>query len=369
VPLPEPPSAKVIQLRNSWIADADTALEELTAIQNHLRDVSEFTYTLKAEPGTSTDELTNFLIETKEGYCQQFATAFAVLARSLGYPVRVSIGFLPGTQDPNFPDRFTVTGGETHAWPEVYFEDYGWIPFEPTPRGIAPAPSYTSNTETGRVPRRGAINRGGPGPDGQGHRFADGTFADPFSAGARGGGPEGAPAGERDRSPAWRPAFTRMLLVLATVALLWLGGVPFLKKARIRRRYRAARSPRAIVVAAFAEFTDEAAELAARKRPAESATTYAERVTSMGVVPRTAAARLARLYESAEYSGRDIERTQADEARRIAGQLRASLWRSASVARKTRRLFSTAELIARRRPGRLLARLRPAAAAGLARRV
>jgi transglutaminase-like putative cysteine protease len=368
-PLPEPLSPEVVELRNSWIAGAGTAFEELTAIQDHLRDVSEFTYTLKVEPGTSTDQLTTFLTQTKEGYCQQFATAFAVLARSLGYPVRVSIGFLPGVQDPNFPERFTISGGETHAWPEVYFEGYGWIPFEPTPRGIAPAPAYTSDGGTGRLPGRGASNRGAGGGQGPGHDFADGTFADPFSAGDGGATLDDAPAADRDRSPQWRPAFTRMLLVIATLVLVWLVGVPVLKNARTRQRYRAAASPRALVGAAFDQFQDEATELAVRKRPAESAVTYAERVASLGVVPRSATARLARLYEIAEYSTRAIEVPQAQEARRIASQLRASLWRSAGIGRKARRLFSVTELWAARPPGGLLRRLRPAATAGLARRV
>jgi TgpA N-terminal domain/Transglutaminase-like superfamily len=366
VPLPEPLSPEVRELRDSWVADADTAFERLIAIQERLR---EFTYSLKVEPGTSTDELERFLTETREGYCQQFATAFAVLARSLGYPVRVSIGFLPGVQDPNAPERFRITGGETHAWPEVHFEDYGWIPFEPTPRGIAPAPAYTSDLGSGTIPENGNRNRNRGGQQGPGHRFADGTFADPFQAGDPGEVPGGVPAGDRDTSPAWRPAFTRLLLVIAALVLLWLVGVPMLKTRRVRRRYGAATSPRAIVGAAFAEFQDEATELALRKRPAESAITYAERVASLGVVPRTATRRLARLYETAEYSARDVEARQAEEARRIAAQLRASLWRSASVARKARRLFSAAELIAARPPGRLLRRLRPATAAGLARRL
>ncbi|HEY7874961.1 MAG TPA: DUF3488 and transglutaminase-like domain-containing protein [Actinomycetota bacterium] len=366
-PLPDPLSSDVEALRDAWIADADTSFEALIAIQNELR---EFTYTLEVEAGASTDQLTRFLTETREGYCQQFAAAFAVLARSLGYPVRVSIGFLPGTvEDENVPGRFTIRGAETHAWPEVHFEDYGWIPFEPTPRNIAPPPAYTTNVDTNLPPDARARNGGGNAQQGAGHRFADGTFADPFQAGDPGEAPDGAPAGERDQSPAWRPAFTRLLLVLVALALVWLGGVPAIKNARVRRRYRAATTPRALVGAAFTEFQDEATELAVRKRPAESAIAYAERVASLGVVPRTATARLARLYETAEYSTHEIEPRQAEEARRIAAQLRASLWRTASLARKGRRLFSAAELLAARPEGRLLARLRPATAAGLTRRL
>jgi hypothetical protein len=145
--------------------------------------------------------------------------------------------------------------------------------------------------------------------------------------------------------------------------------VPVIKSTRVRRRYGRAASPRALVGAAFAEFQDEATELAARQRPSESAVGYAERIVSLGVVPKTASGRLARLYETAEYSTRDIDARQADEARRIAAQLRASMWRAASLGQKARRLFSASELLAANKPAWLAARLRPATAAGLARRV
>lgn len=358
-------SPEVRDLLDSWIADATTPFERLIAIQSNLRDLSVFDYSLDVEPGASADALEEFLLETRKGYCQQFATAFAVLARELGYPTRVSIGFLPGLQDSNDPTLYTITGKDTHAWPEVYFEDLGWVPFEPTPRGVAVPPPYTSRSDQTELPgrQRPGGRDGGPAP---GHRFADGTFADPFTSDDAGSDGAGGRAG--DDSPAWRPAFTRLLLIVVVALLLWLVSVPALKSARIRRRYRAATSPRALVGAAFAEFRDEAAELATRQRPSESAVTFAERVASLGVVSRTAAARLARLYETAEYSTREVEANQADEARRVAAQLRASMWRAASLAQKARRLFSAAELLAARRPGRLRG-LRPAATAGLARRV
>jgi transglutaminase-like putative cysteine protease len=361
-------SEEVRALRNSWIEDAQTPFERLIAIQDHLRDPEEFNYSLEVRPGASADQLTTFLTETKEGYCQQFATAFAVLSRSLGYPTRVSIGFLPGSTSPANPDHYTVTGHETHAWPEVFFEDLGWIPFEPTPRGIAIPPAYTSPEGGGPIPQ-------GPGDGGRenapapGHRFADGPFADPFARGDGATPPDQEAPGAGDQSPAWRPAFARLLLIIVAVVLVWLVSLPTLKSTRVRRRYRAATSPHTLVNAAFAEFRDEAAELATRQRPSESAVTYAARVASLGVVPRTAAARLARLYETAEYSTREIEPREAEEAKRIAALLRASLWRAASVGQKARRLFSASELLATRKPGRLRARLRPATATGLARRV
>ena len=365
--LPRRPSDAVIELRDSWIEDADTPFERLTAIQDHLRG-PEFEYSLDVQPGTSTDYLETFLTETRRGYCQQFATAFAVLARSLGYPTRVSIGFLRGTQSSTSPNHSVVRGTDTHAWPEVYFEKYGWIAFEPTPRGLAPPPSYTSPRASS--PGQLAEGRGGRngGPAG-GHKFANEPLQDPFLRGDRITDPGAGDGGPRDASPAWQPAFTRLLLILLAIVALWLGSVPALKVLRVRTRYRNATTPRDHVAAAFAEFQDEAAELASRRRPAESGAAFVERIAGLGVVSRSAATRLGRLYDAAEYSTQEVLAEQAEEARRLARQLKASMWRAASIGRKTARLFSARELLAQRRPGRLLRRLRPAAASGLTSRV
>ncbi len=72
-----------------------------------------------------------FLFELQRGYCDYYATAFVVLARSAGIPARFASGFAVGSWDPTRMS-FLITEGEAHSWPEVYFPDYGWIPFEPT---------------------------------------------------------------------------------------------------------------------------------------------------------------------------------------------------------------------------------------------
>jgi Transglutaminase-like superfamily len=82
--------------------------------------------------GHSNEALLQFLFETRRGYCEQFSAAFAALARSVGLPARVAVGFTPGVQDDNDPTLFRVRGVHAHAWPEVYLGEYGWVPFEPT---------------------------------------------------------------------------------------------------------------------------------------------------------------------------------------------------------------------------------------------
>ena len=99
-------------------------------------------YDLQGAP-TGADALSTFLFTTHRGYCEQFASAMAVLVRALGIPARVAVGFTGGQSDGN--GGYTVTTADAHAWPEVWFRGVGWVRFEPTPRGdgTATAPAYT----------------------------------------------------------------------------------------------------------------------------------------------------------------------------------------------------------------------------------
>jgi hypothetical protein len=81
-------------------------------------------------------------MRSHKGYCQQFAGSFGVMARALGIPTRLAIGWTWGSQDAN--GVWHVTDDDTHTWPEVFFPQVGWVPFEPTPsRGMPGAQAYT----------------------------------------------------------------------------------------------------------------------------------------------------------------------------------------------------------------------------------
>ena len=111
---------------------AGTDLDRLRAIE---RELSSYTY--MRTPGALPDEamdaggfLDYFLLESRQGYCTHFATAFVLLARAEGIPARYVQGFcVPKGED----GETVVSSGMAHSWPEVYIEDVGWIPFEPTP--------------------------------------------------------------------------------------------------------------------------------------------------------------------------------------------------------------------------------------------
>jgi transglutaminase-like putative cysteine protease len=102
---------------------------------------TEFDYSLEVQSGHGNNAIETFLRE-RIGYCEQFAGTFAAMMRTLGYPSRVAVGFTSGTEVA--PGTFSVLGRNAHAWPEVWFDDLGWVLFEPTPgRGAPGAENYT----------------------------------------------------------------------------------------------------------------------------------------------------------------------------------------------------------------------------------
>lgn len=121
-------------------ADATTDYDRAVALQRFLRDGDEFTYDLEAS-AEGDDTLSEFLFETRTGYCQHFASAMAVMARDLGIPSRVVVGFLDGRATGSGTWEFSAHG--LHSWPELYFEGAGWVRFEPTPQRAASVPEYT----------------------------------------------------------------------------------------------------------------------------------------------------------------------------------------------------------------------------------
>jgi hypothetical protein len=124
---------RVDDLVASLTAGAGTGnpYEKVRRIHAYLTDRSNgFVYSLATEPGTSGDDLVDFL-RLKRGYCEQYAGAMAVMVRAAGVPARVAMGYTPG-QVQSDGSRL-ITTDDAHAWVEVFFDGFGWIPFDPTP--------------------------------------------------------------------------------------------------------------------------------------------------------------------------------------------------------------------------------------------
>jgi transglutaminase-like putative cysteine protease len=138
------------------VAGAKTDFDKAVALQSYFRG-GTFTYSTKTPAaegydGSGIDVIAPFL-QAKEGYCVHFASAMAVMARTLGIPSRVAVGFLPGkpghgSANDNGPTVYTVSSADMHAWPELYFAGVGWVRFEPTPsKGFEP--NFPSAPSTG----------------------------------------------------------------------------------------------------------------------------------------------------------------------------------------------------------------------------
>jgi hypothetical protein len=111
-------------------------------LQNH------FTNTVQAPAGHSYARLATFLSDGPYGHMgtsEQFATAFAVLGRTLGLPTRVAVGFLPSATGPGTHE---VTNEDVVAWPEVWFETAGWVAFDPTPAESPTSMPVTEQTNS-----------------------------------------------------------------------------------------------------------------------------------------------------------------------------------------------------------------------------
>lgn len=117
-------------------ADNPSYYEKVIRAQEFVRQVVPYDLNAPA-PGETRDIVDYFLFEAESGFCTYYASAMAVILHIEGIPTRVVTGYAPGVYVVE-EGYFEVTGDLAHAWVEVYFPEYGWIPFEPTPSQAVP---------------------------------------------------------------------------------------------------------------------------------------------------------------------------------------------------------------------------------------
>jgi len=127
------------QISNASISDYDKA----AAIERYLK--TTFTYTLQLPSTRQADPLAHFLFERKQGHCEYFASAMAVMLRTLRIPSRVVTGFKTNEFN-DITSQYVIRGSDAHAWVEAYFPERGWVTFDPTPGSGAYA-----HTSWGRI--------------------------------------------------------------------------------------------------------------------------------------------------------------------------------------------------------------------------
>jgi transglutaminase-like putative cysteine protease len=289
--------------------NAATAYGKAIALQQWFTQTGGFSYSLNTAVPSSAAGLNRFLTVTKRGYCQQFAFAMAVMARLLGIPSRVAVGFTAGT--PTGVNTWVVKTSDAHAWPELYFQGAGWLRFEPTPSGVAgqgtaTPPTYSVPVVPGTsgaqaAPTVPSLAGGTPGTKG-------GSAAVSPHVRTAGGGDTGAVTGSPGSGFPAEPAGIAALALLAVLVAAPRAGRSVLRQRRLMAAGRS--SPdgggAARAHAAWSEVLDDLTDYRVGQRPSESPRAIARRLTGELSLPSAAAAALVRLAlaeERASYAG------------------------------------------------------------------
>ncbi|GAA3912794.1 transglutaminase TgpA family protein [Microbacterium invictum] len=273
-------------------AEAGNDYDRLIALQSWFRGPS-FSYSLFSPvqagfDGTGADAVAEFL-DVREGYCVHFASSFALMARTLGMPSRIVIGFLPGTMTNDVVDGERVASVSTsmlHAWPEVHFEGIGWVPFEPT-KSLGVPTSFLP--ETSAVPDDGGEDISGPAPSASPNPTGSAAPLDDQDGPEAGGaGPGSAPVD---------PAPYLMALAIALVAGVIPGAAGRVRFEVLRGRARAGD-----VSAAWRLVQDVAIDLGISVPGAESPRAFGARLVRRHGAPADAVGRLVAAVEYANYA-------------------------------------------------------------------
>jgi transglutaminase-like putative cysteine protease len=218
-----------------------TQYDKVRAIYDYFSAANGFTYSQQTKRGTSGSDIVDFL-HSKQGFCEQYSAAMAWLVRAAGFPSRVAFGFTKGSNQRG--NTYTLTNLNLHAWTEVYFDRFGWVPFDTTPANGIPGavrPAWAPDPD----------KTGGPGSNDvdPGLKPGQAPSADPNASASPGADPHGAGGGEGPAGPpevrlglAALPVwlFWTLLSVVVLVVLLFM---PALARVLLRRRRRPDRVP------------------------------------------------------------------------------------------------------------------------------
>ncbi|MGD9702086.1 MAG: DUF3488 and DUF4129 domain-containing transglutaminase family protein [Acidimicrobiia bacterium] len=319
--LPEDFNQDLRDVAAAATAGTATPYDQALALQNYFR--ANFSYNVNVSRGHSIRSIEAF-INAREGYCEQFSVSFAALARTLGLATRVAVGFTPGDKDAI--GVWHVRGKHAHAWPEVWFDSVGWVPFEPTPgRGVPGGEGYTGV----QAQQEGGVLTGDADPA-TGAGTGD---APPVPATVQptvptipiegpGEGREGsigldAPT-ETVAAPGRSFPWFAVVLVLAAVAV-WAVLMPPIARFVTRRGRR--RSPAEQVVAGWRRATAALALIGARRRPSETPTEHAVRAWKMTGIDEKSLQDLAHSATLAAYASDHVAESDADTAVLLASRI------------------------------------------------
>ncbi|MEX1008216.1 MAG: DUF3488 and transglutaminase-like domain-containing protein [Acidimicrobiia bacterium] len=318
--LPKPISELARQVVDD--AGATTPYAQAEALRNFFWD--NFTYDVTVNLGDDTNAISTFL-RYRRGFCVQFASTYAVMARSLGIPARVAVGFTPG----DFVNgAYQVRSHDAHAWPEIWLAGLGWTHlFDPTP------PAGDTTVGGSRLPGEAAVTPVLP------PGVTVTTLPPPNSTSPTNGGSNPdtstpttlAPAPPRvstsephSGSNPWLVVLALLTAIVAAVALYIV--VVITAKSRRRARRRAATEPAAAVRGAWEEALDSLHEAHVPRDPALTPLELARSAPRHGVTAATRPLRsLARSYTIARYGTSDPSTDDVDRAWASADELDRAL--------------------------------------------
>ncbi|TRV75880.1 transglutaminase domain-containing protein [Streptomyces sp. 130] len=339
--VPDSLPAVVARTADEVTRGAANSYERAVKLQDYFATNGGFTYDTSVDSGTGSAAIARFL-KDKQGFCVHFSFTMAAMARTLGIPARVAVGFTPGSAQAD--GSYSVGLRDAHAWPELYFEGIGWTRFEPTPtRGSVP--SYTLPD----TPSGDTADPARPEADASAPVAATPSASESCPAQMRRQGECGQSAAPEAAAPTdpGTPAGTVFGVAAAVVLLLVLPLLPMFWRLRARARRLASsagRSPAdatARTLAVWREVTDTAWD---HGIPPDEALT-----------PRRAAERLVRL-------GR-LDTEAADAVHRVAGSVEQVLYarepRPASGLAEDARAVRTGLGLSAGRPARLRALFAP----------
>jgi hypothetical protein len=256
--------------------------------------------TAKAPGGHGLHHINRLLLKNPRGTAEQFASAFAVLTRALGYRSRVVMGF---RAPPGQSGEYRITEKNVHAWVEVHFEGVGWVHFDPTPT--------RSTTDPNQAPAP-PLPTPQPRPDDRDKRDPPPRIPPPRAL------PPPAP----DRTG---PIAAAALAAMAGLAVAYVGGVP-VAKARRRARRRRRGDPNRRTLAAWRETLDRLVEIGLDVAAADTTgEAVAATRTRLGAGIGESMARLAELHDLAVFASAAVPEAAAGEAWRHADRVRTEI--------------------------------------------
>ncbi|QEU94935.1 transglutaminase TgpA family protein [Streptomyces kanamyceticus] len=308
--------------------------EQAVKLQDYFASDGGFTYNTQVRAGSGPAAIGRFL-EQKEGFCVHFSFAMASMARTLGIPARVAVGFTPGSAQAD--GTMSVGLRDAHAWPELYFEGVGWTRFEPTPtRGSVP--DYTRSDS----PSDGASDPAAPEPSASAEPSTAPSASDscPPDQRKQGGCSSAAPqvvAGSGGEGP---PLAMIVGVGLAALLILTVPFLPLLWRTRVRAvrlgaTGRTEADSAARTLAAWLEVIDTAWDHGIEPDESQTPRKAAARIVRIGELsgdPAEAVHRVAAAVEQVLYAPRpQLPAGLSEDVRRVRDGLRASANRAARL--------------------------------------